>query len=263
MSAESAQAQEALRRTPLYDRHVALGGKIVPFAGWELPVQYSGVIPEHHAVRTSAGLFDVSHMGEVIASGPDAEAALQSMTCNNLATLVDGKAQYNAIINDRGGVVDDIIVYRYNRERFFICVNASNTDKDFSWFQSHASGRVTFENFSASFGQVALQGPKAIAIASRLSGDGARIATLQPFHFVDLKLCGVATIVARTGYTGEDGVEIFAPAEQIGTIWDALLETGKPDGCIPCGLGARNLIRVILQGSAYYQSSAARARPVH
>jgi aminomethyltransferase len=240
----SSESTENLRRTPLYDRHVELGGKVVPFAGWELPVQYSGVIPEHHAVRTAAGIFDVSHMGEVLVTGADAEANLQAMTCNNLATLVDGKAQYNAIINESGGVVDDIIVYRYSKERFFVCVNAANTAKDFAWFIKHATGRVTFENHSDRYGQIALQGPKALSILARMPGDGVKAAAIKPFHFADLNLAGVPVIVARTGYTGEDGAEIFIPVEKTVQIWDALLAHGAGEGLIPCGLGARDSLRL-------------------
>ncbi len=233
----------SLRRTALYDVHKSLGGKIIPFAGWELPVQYSGIIAEHEAVRTRAGIFDVSHMGEILVSGPEAEAALQYMTCNDVSVLYDGKGQYNAIINDQGGVVDDIIVYRYNSERFFICVNASNTDKDFAWFNAHNTFDAHFENLSSSYGQIAIQGPRAFEIVSALSG-GEKISDLKYFHFRDVELVGIRTIAARTGYTGEDGFELFVEWNRTPDLWHALLESGSPLGLVPCGLGARDSLRL-------------------
>ncbi len=232
-----------LKRTPLYQRHVDLGGKIVPFAGWELPVQYTGVVPEHHAVRQAAGLFDVSHMGEIFVTGPEAERAIDFMTCNDVKTLVDGKAQYSAITNEQGGIVDDIIVYRYSQRKYLICVNASNSDKDFKWFQDHNRFEADFVNKSSQFGQIALQGPKALKIFAACPGL-ADISSLAYFHFAERSVFGVPTIVARTGYTGEDGVELFVPWDQTVTVWDNLLEHGKPEGLVPAGLGARDSLRL-------------------
>jgi aminomethyltransferase len=234
---------ETLRRTPLYDQHVKLGGKIVPFAGWELPVQYSGVIAEHRAVREKAGLFDVSHMGEVIVTGAEAEKAIDYLTCNDVKTLTDGKALYSAIIDENGGVVDDIIIYRFNKERFLICVNASNADKDFEWFTSHNKFQAKFENKSASYGQIALQGPAAMEVLRTFPELRAAI-DLKPFHFVECDLLSVPVIVARTGYTGEDGVEIFIPSNSTSDVWQALLENGEKLGLIPAGLGARDSLRL-------------------
>lgn len=230
-----------LKRTPLFEEHQKLGGKIVGFAGWELPVQYSGVIAEHNAVRSAAGLFDVSHMGEIFVSGPQAEAALNALTCNDVSKLVDGKAHYSAITNERGGVVDDIIIYRYNPQFFLVCVNASNSDRDFEWLTKHNKFDAKIENKSAEFGQIALQGPKAEEILSKLE---PKCRTLQYFHFLESEVAGIPTIIARTGYTGEDGFELFVPSAQTAAMWRKLLEVGAPNGLIPCGLGARDSLRL-------------------
>lgn len=235
----------ALKRTPLYARHVELGGKMVPFAGWELPVQYkAGIIAEHHAVRQAAGLFDVSHMGEVIVQGAEALALLQSLTCNDISVLENGRAQYNALTTPQGGVVDDIIVYRQNAERFFVCVNASNTERDFQWIVTHNETSAGVENVSARYGQIALQGPRAEEIMRRLSG-GEEVANLAYFSFIETTLCGISGVVAaRTGYTGEDGFELFVPVDSTARLWDGVLESGAPLGLIPAGLGARDSLRL-------------------
>lgn len=232
-----------MKKTPLFDRHVALGGKVVPFAGWELPVQYSGVIAEHHATRNQAGLFDVSHMGEIFFTGPEAEAALSYLTSNDITKIVDGQAQYGALLNDRGGVVDDLIVYRYNKERYLVCVNASNADIDYEWMSSHNKHNCKIENRSAEFGQIALQGPASVSILEKISSL-TKATTLSYFHFGDYEVLGVPVIVARTGYTGEDGFEIFVPWKETVRLWDLLLEVGGPFGLIPCGLGARDSLRL-------------------
>ncbi len=240
----NAVGADSLSRTPLYDAHQSLGGKIVPFAGWELPVQYSGIIQEHTAVRTKAGLFDVSHMGEIFVTGPEAEAALDGLTCNAVSTLVDGKAHYSAILNEKGGVVDDIIVYRYSRERYLVCVNASNADKDYAWFTKHNRWKgATFDNQSSKWGQIALQGPLAQKILLAFGGM-ERAAALQYFHFTETEHQGFPIIVARTGYTGEDGFELFVPTKETRKVWDRLLEVGSPLGLIPAGLGARDSLRL-------------------
>ena len=238
-----AMSDTSLRRTPLYDHHVRLGGKIVPFAGWEMPVQYSGVVAEHVAVRQQAGLFDVSHMGEIFVTGPEAEVALDNMTCNDVKPLADGKALYSAITTEKGGVVDDIIVYRYSRERYLLCVNASNAERDFAWFTKHNRWKATFENRSAEWGQVALQGPKAERILIELTRDESW-KKLGYFFFRDATILGSKAIVARTGYTGEDGFEIFFPWAKTGDLWDGLLEAGRPHGLVPAGLGARDSLRL-------------------
>lgn len=238
-------------RTGLYDRHVSLGGKIVPFAGWELPVQYTGVIAEHRAVRECAGLFDVSHMGELFFHGPDAIEALDWLTCNAVRKLTDGRAHYSALLNEQGGVVDDIIIYRLSAENFLVCVNAANTEKDFKWVTTKLAERsarfnVQVDNRSRQWGQIALQGPLALRIAESLRG-GEKLAEVPYFSFAQLKILlpeSVEVIAARTGYTGEDGFEFFVPWEQTPAVWDALLQAGAPHGLVPAGLGARDSLRL-------------------
>ena len=231
------------KKTPLYDRHAELGGKLVSFAGWMLPVQYQGVIPEHNATRNAAGLFDVSHMGEIFVSGPQAEQALQYLTCNDVSKLTDGKAQYSAILNENGGVVDDIIIYRYSNQKYLICVNASNADKDFDWFTKHNKFDAQFVNKSAEYGQVALQGPNATKITDSIP-ELKSINNLEYFSFCEVKLGNDTVIVARTGYTGEDGFEFFVPWNSTVSFWNMLLEAGSSFGLVPCGLGARDSLRL-------------------
>jgi aminomethyltransferase len=201
------------------------------------------VVAEHVAVRERVGLFDVSHMGEIWVTGPNAEKALDYMTCNKVSSLYDGKAHYSAILNERGGVVDDIIVYRCSQERFLICVNASNADKDFEWLTKHNPTDATIVNASAEYGQIAVQGPKAIELVTPLV-TGADLSTLRYFHFVECEILDSPVIVARTGYTGEDGVEIFVKAEKTVEVWRLLLENGAVQGVLPCGLGARDSLRL-------------------
>lgn len=232
-----------MKRTPLFDEHVRLGGKMVEFAGWEMPVQYAGVIAEHTNVRERVGLFDVSHMGEIWVSGPQAEAALEFLTCNRVSALYDGKAQYSAILNDEGGVIDDVIIYRFNKELFLLCVNASNADKDFEWLKSRNPTDARITNASAEYGQIAVQGPRAIELLAPLV-KGADLASVKPFHFVESELLGSKVIIARTGYTGEDGVEIFVKSDRTADLWRLLLEHGASYGVMPCGLGARDSLRL-------------------
>jgi aminomethyltransferase len=232
-----------MKKTPLYDEHLRLGGKIVEFAGWQMPVQYSGVVAEHVAVRERVGLFDVSHMGEIWVTGERAEEALDYLTCNKVSSLYDGKAHYSAILNERGGVVDDIIIYRCAKDRFLICVNASNADKDFEWLTKHNPTNAKIVNASAEYGQIAVQGPRAIELVAPLV-KGADIRALKYFHFAECEMLGSPVIVARTGYTGEDGVEIFVKAEKTVDVWRLLLEHGAGQGVLPCGLGARDSLRL-------------------
>jgi aminomethyltransferase len=232
-----------MKKTPLYETHQKLGGKIVTFAGWELPVQYQGVIPEHTATRTKAGIFDVSHMGEIFVTGKEAEKSLQYLTCNDVSKLYDGKALYSAILNEKGGVVDDIIIYRYNQEKFLICVNASNADKDFAWFTSKNTFDATYVNKSSEYGQIALQGPLATLIVKKIP-ELASVNDLQYFHFKEVSVGGATVIAARTGYTGEDGFEFFIPTSVTESFWNMLLEAGASEGLIPNGLGARDSLRL-------------------
>lgn len=232
-----------MKRTPLFDEHVKLGGKIVEFAGWEMPVQYSGVIAEHVAVRERVGLFDVSHMGEIWVTGPEAEKALEYLTCNKVSALYDGKAHYSAILNEGGGVIDDIIVYRFSSEKYLLCVNASNADADYDWLLRNNPTSAVITNVSSEFGQIAVQGPKAPELLSRFV-DPAKISALQYFHFTEEEILGTPVIIARTGYTGEDGFEIFTPTSSTAALWNALLEKGSELGVLPCGLGARDSLRL-------------------
>lgn len=231
-------------KTPLYDTHVKYGGKIVPFAGYLLPVQYpTGVIKEHQAVRTKCGLFDVSHMGEITCIGPDALANLNHLLTNDFTTMYDGQARYSPMCYDEGGVVDDLIVYKIRDEHYFIVVNAANKDKDFKWMKEHEFGNAVFEDISNTVGQIALQGPNAKKILLKL----AKEEDLPKKYYScnsHAEAAGIPCILSKTGYTGEDGYEIYMAADKAPDMWEALLEAGKEDGLIPCGLGARDTLRL-------------------
>ena len=231
-------------KTPLYDAHVKAGGKIVPFAGYLLPVQYgTGVITEHMAVREKAGLFDVSHMGEVLCQGKDALANIQMILTNNFDNMVDGQARYSPMCNEHGGTVDDLIVYKHSDDHYFIVVNAANKDKDYQWMLDHQFGEVTFTDASSQYGQIALQGPKAMEILKKLTAE--ENIPKKYYHAVfDTEVAGIPCIISKTGYTGEDGVELYLASENAEKMWDALLEAGKDEGLIPCGLGARDTLRM-------------------
>ena len=234
---------DGMKRTPLYDWHVGLGARMVPFAGWEMPVQYSSILDEHRAVRRAVGLFDVSHMGEAEVRGPEAEALLDYVATNKIAGLPVGKAIYTVLCHPDGGVVDDVIISRWGPERFQVCLNASNVEKDLAWLQQHAAGRdVVVEDQSAAWGQLALQGPKALAVLAQVTGG----AEPPPrFQVAEQTVAGVAGCwVSRTGYTGEDGVEIYIPAADVVTVAEALRVAGNDDGLQPCGLGARDSLRL-------------------
>lgn len=231
-------------KTPLYDAHVKAGGKIVPFAGYLLPVQYeTGVIKEHMAVRTQAGLFDVSHMGEVLCEGKDALANLQMLLTNNFDNMVDGQARYSPMCNEEGGTVDDLIVYKKADEKYLIVVNAANKDKDYEWMLTHQFGEVTFKDVSDQYAQLALQGPRALDILKKLTAE-ENIPEKNYYAVFDAEVAGIPCIVSRTGYTGEDGVELYLESSKAEKMWDVLLETGKEEGLIPCGLGARDTLRM-------------------
>jgi aminomethyltransferase len=234
-------AQE-LKRTPLFSAHRRAGAKMVEFAGWEMPVQYRGVIEEHHAVRRCAGLFDVSHMGEIEVRGEGASAFCQRMTANDVSRMAVGQAQYNLLLNRRGGVIDDVIFYRLQPDAYFVCVNASNSDKDFAWIAEHAAGAVAVENVSSKYAQLALQGPRAESILQPLTA--ASLSGLKSFRFVFADVAAVRCLVARTGYTGEDGFELYCRAENATRLWSALVEAGAPEGLVPAGLGARDTLRL-------------------
>lgn len=231
------------RKTPLYDCHIACGGKIVPFAGYLLPVQYeTGVIAEHMAVRTKAGLFDVSHMGEVIYTGPDALANLNNILTNDFTNMVSGQVRYSPMCNDDGGVVDDLIVYKIDNEKYMVVVNAANRHKDVKWMKEHLFGDVKLEDISDDVAQIALQGPLAHEILSKIADEGH--IPHKYYTFVEKGMVGgMACIISQTGYTGESGYEFYLSSENAPKLWCLLLETGKDLGLIPCGLGARDTLR--------------------
>ncbi|MFL6276326.1 MAG: glycine cleavage system aminomethyltransferase GcvT [Blastocatellia bacterium] len=232
-----------LKRTPLHDSHVLLGARMVEFAGWDMPVQYSGPIPEHLAVRQAAGLFDVSHMGEIEVRGEQALAFVQQITTNDVAKLQDNQVQYSTMINEQGGVIDDLLVYRINEHYYLLVVNAGGTDTDFAWIIQHAAGfDVEVMNTSAAFALLALQGPRSEFILQRICD---RMLDRIPYYWSQqLAVDGISCRVSRTGYTGEDGFEILCPAADARHIWNRLLVTGNEDGLIPCGLAARNTLRL-------------------
>lgn len=234
---------ESLKRTPLYAEHVALGGKMVPFAGFEMPVQYpTGITAEHKAVREAAGLFDVSHMGEFILTGPQALDLIQKVTVNDASKMEVGQAQYSAMCMDHGGVVDDLIVYRF-ADRWMLVVNAANLDKDLAWIRSHAEGMdVVVEDRSDEMALLALQGPAAREILRPLAD--IDVDDVKYYRFMEGTVAGVSGIISGTGYTGEDGFELYIPAEGAVTLWRALLEAGEGVGLIPAGLGSRDSLRL-------------------
>jgi aminomethyltransferase len=233
-----AAGTETLKRTPLYDRHAAAGARLVPFAGWEMPVQYAGIRPEHVAVRTKVGVFDVSHMGEVETSGPDAEAFLQRILSNDVSKLAGDGAQYSVLCKDDGGVLDDLFTYRLGPQRFLTVTNASNHEKDLAWFKQHASGfDVEVHDRLHDYAMLAVQGPDARGLVAQL----AEGELPKRFRTTTLTVATVPDVlVAGTGYTGEDGVELLLVPEHAGTVWDALTE----QGAVPVGLGARDTLRL-------------------
>jgi aminomethyltransferase len=229
-----------MKRTPLYEDHVAAGARMVEFAGWEMPVQYAGIVEEHRRVRNAAGLFDVSHMGEIEVSGAGAEEFCARVFANDARRLVAGRAQYSLICNERGGVVDDVIVYRLP-DRFLVCVNASNKDKDFAWLRERATRDTAVIDRSDELALIAVQGPAAAAIVASLAPD---LAALRRFQFVQVPLAGADVHVARTGYTGEDGFELFVASGRARALWRLLLDGGAAHGLAPAGLGARDTLRL-------------------
>lgn len=230
-------------KTPLYDCHVAAGGKIVPFAGYLLPVQYTGVIKEHMAVRTACGLFDVSHMGEFLIKGQDALANVQNLFCNDFTNMYDGQVRYSPMCNGQGGIVDDVLIYKVNGEEYLLVVNAANRHKDAEWVQRNLTGSATFEDISDSIAQLALQGPKSKEIAAKVVPEDG--IPKKYYSFVkDVDVQGIKCLISRTGYTGEFGYEFYCAAEDGPKLWNLLLEAGKEYGLIPCGLGARDTLRL-------------------
>ena len=234
----------SLRKTPLHASHVALGARMVAFGGWDMPVEYAGITAEHMAVRQAAGLFDVSHMGEIEIAGKDALAAVQHITSNDAGKLQVGQAQYSALTTPTGGFVDDVLVYRFGPSHFLLVVNAGNIDKDHAWIAAHApeAGDVAVVNSSDRYALVAVQGPNARAIVQSLTA--INLDDIKYYWFAHGEIAGVRGTVSRTGYTGEDGVEIFVPPQFAARLWDALLKAGADHGLQPCGLGARDTLRL-------------------
>jgi aminomethyltransferase len=223
---------QTLQRTPLYERHRTLGARMVPFAGWEMPVQYEGVIPEHRAVRGDAGVFDVSHMGELEIEGPRAHELLQSLLSNDLDKVEPGGAQYTLLTNERGGIVDDLIAYRLEAGRYLLVVNAANREGDFEWIKERELPGSDVRDVSDEFALLAVQGPHSL--------ERLELGDAPPFTFAIEELDGIECMVNRTGYTGEVGVELLVPAEDAVALWDRVLERGV----VPCGLGARDTLRL-------------------
>jgi aminomethyltransferase len=238
-----------LKRTALYEAHVKAGARLVPFAGYEMPVQYSGVIDEHKAVRETVGLFDVSHMGEVEFRGPQALDIVNRIITNDLEAIADGQACYTVMVKPEGGIIDDLIVYRFSPERIFIVVNASNRDKDFAWMVAQANGRCDVIDRSDEIALIAVQGPKAVELVGRLAEQD--VSDLQRFRFVTGKVAGKEAMIARTGYTGEDGYELYLDTKDALHVWYELLEKGKDLGVKPVGLGARDSLRLEMKYALY------------
>ena len=234
----------SLRRTPFFEHHSQAGAKLIDFGGWEMPLQYSGIIAEHRTVRTAVGLFDVSHMGELRVTGAEALAAVKYLVTNDVE-IADGQAQYTCMCRPDGGVVDDLIVYRISDTDLLLCVNASNQEKDYAWAKSQLEGRfdVSVTDQSAGWAQVAIQGRGAVATLAALTD--ADLSAIRYFWFSQATVAGVeGCIIARTGYTGEDGFEVFIPAASAGPVWPAILEAGAAHGIAPIGLGARDTLRL-------------------
>lgn len=233
-----------MKHTPLIEQHRAHGAKLVDFAGWEMPIQYASVVEEYQTVRTKAGLFDVSHMGRITVSGPGSCAFLQRMTTNDVAKLAIGQAQYSMVCNERGGIKDDIFVYRTGQTDYLLCVNASNREKILAWIIAHqtASDRCLIEDRTSAIAQIAVQGPASRDILLAVGGDN--VAALKLHHSCESRLAGITCFVARTGYSGELGYELNVPADKAADLWKQLLMKGEAKGLKPAGLGARDLLRL-------------------
>ena len=250
-----------LKRTPLYEEHQAAGAKLIDFGGWEMPVQYAGVIEEHQTVRTKAGLFDVSHMGEIDVSGNEALEFVQMLITNDVSVLEDGKILYSPMCYPDGGIVDDLLVYRYDSNHFFIVVNASNTDKDYSWMIVQAKNfDVDIRNVSDRYAQLALQGPLAEKILQGISN--IDLAKINYYSFQHGEIAGLQCLISRTGYTGEDGFEIYVSPEKARQLWRKIIEIGAPEGIEPIGLGARDTLRFEARLPLYGHELGAEISPL-
>ncbi|MFA5833994.1 MAG: glycine cleavage system aminomethyltransferase GcvT [Bacteroidota bacterium] len=231
-----------MKRTPFFEIHQKAGAKIVPFGGFEMPVQYAGIMDEHKKVRNAVGVFDVSHMGEFFAKGSNALSFLQKITVNDVSKLVPGKAQYSAMCYDNGGIVDDLLIYMLAENSYMIVVNASNIDKDWKWMKEHCPSDVSFENKSDGTALLAVQGPKSLETMQKLTS--VNLSTISYYHFVQGNLAGVDMTISRTGYTGEMGFEVYFDVKYSEKIWNAIFDAGKEFGIAPIGLGARDTLRL-------------------
>lgn len=251
----------SLKRTPIYPLYKNYGGKTINFGGWEMPVQFSSIKEEHRAVRENAGLFDVSHMGEILVKGKNSFHFLQTLITNDLSKLKPGGTQYTAICYENGGVVDDLLIYQLDSDEYLLVVNAANTDKDFEWLQKNRIDDVQIENVSDQYALLALQGPKSQEILQLLVD--LDLNEIKPFRFQNnLKVAGVNSLVSRTGYTGEDGFEIYCPPEEAPYLWEKLLEVGTSYGLLPCGLGARDTLRFEAGLPLYGQELSEKISPL-
>ena len=251
-----------LKRTPLFDVYKQFGAKTIDFGGWELPVQFSGIKNEHEAVRTKAGLFDVSHMGEIEVMGADSLQYLQKMMTNDVSKLMIGQAQYSAMCFENGGTVDDLLIYKRANHHYLLVVNASNIDKDYQWLHNHLQGDVQLVNLSEQTAQLALQGPASEKILQKLCGD-LQLVDLRYFEFQqDVTIQGTKVLLSRTGYTGENGFEIYCDARDAILIWNAILAAGSDEGVIPCGLGARDTLRFEAMLALYGQELSSDITPI-
>jgi aminomethyltransferase len=250
-----------LKRTPLFEVYKESGAKTIDFGGWDLPVQFSSIKEEHEAVRTKAGLFDVSHMGEIEVKGKASLAYLQKMMTNDVSKLKDGGAQYTAMCYPDGGTVDDLLVYKKADEDYLLVVNASNIDKDYDWLKSHVTEDVEVINVSDNIAQLAIQGPLAEKVLQKLTSTD--LSEIKFFKFKEnVDINGVKALVSRTGYTGEDGFEIYCQQEDAVQLWNTLLETGKEDGLVPCGLGSRDTLRFEAKLALYGQELSKDITPI-
>jgi glycine cleavage system T protein (aminomethyltransferase) len=245
----AATAPASVKRTPLYDLHRELGAKLIDFGGWEMPVQYAGILEEHRAVRERVGIFDVSHMGELEVSGDGALASLQWLTPNDVGRLSDGRCHYSAFLTERGTFVDDLLVYRKTADSYLLVVNASNTPKDFEWARSHSRGSTGVEDASDRYALIAVQGPRAASLVTRTTEKDP--STLAYYAFLETSVFGAPALVSRTGYTGEDGFEIYLPPERAEAVFRGLLDQGRAEGAVPCGLGARDTLRLEARMALY------------
>jgi aminomethyltransferase len=248
-----------LRRTPLNAVHRRMGAKMVDFGGWDMPVQYSGIIDEHNAVRQRVGLFDVSHMGEIEIRGPEALNLVNHVACNDASRLKLGQAQYSGLLYEHGGFVDDILVHKVDDDHFFLCVNAANQEKDYDYISTVNRFRATVEYASERYAQIAIQGPKGLATLQKLTPSD--LSSIRYYWFTDGEVCGVPARIARTGYTGEDGFEIYVAPDEAPRLWDRLLDAGSEFDIRPCGLGARNTLRLEAKMALYGHEITASITP--